>query len=378
MTYNPFKRGEYPVGVRTIELVDQSRSGRSFPLEIWYPATEDYRGKDLDDATRDHFTIAPMLPGKSQDAVRNAIPADGRFPLILHSHCAVSHRRDGSFLCAHLASYGYVVASPEFIGDTIGEMLSDIANAKNGTTPLRATPEIITANRPQDALFALNSLLDGVEPIIAEHIDNEQIGICGVSLGGWTSLRILSLDREPKVAFVVAPSWGTNGPFPDTKIQHSLIKLDDWKRPVPVFLVAGERDALIVLDDMRELGKWLPLPKRFAVLGGASHFHWGEDAEELYKMFKTMWENGALPGADVDALAKNSPPFSELCPNWHGTTALQALCLAQMDEHLKGNVNAKAFLDNNPAESFAERGINLEVGNGEEKMVGDYAPTTIN
>lgn len=362
MTYNPFIRGEYPVGVRTIELTDESRAGRTFPLEIWYPATEEYRGKDLDDATRDRYSPAPMLPEKSQDAVRTAKPADGRFPLILHSHCAVSHRRDAAFLCAHLASHGYIVASPEFIGDTIGEILSDVVNAKNGTTPLRAAPEIIAANRPQDALFALNSLLSGVEPGIAEHIDCEKIGICGVSLGGWTSLRILSLDRKPKTAFVAAPSWGTSGPFPDTKLQHSLIKLDDWERSVPIFLVAGERDALVVLDDMRALSRLLPLPKRFAVLNGASHFHWGEGAEELYGMFKSMWESGALPGADVAALTKNSPPFSELCPNWHATNTLQALCLAQMDGHLKGNLNAKAFLDSDLAETFASRGIDLEVG----------------
>lgn len=360
MTYDPFERGKYPVGVRTVELIDDSREGRKFPVEIWYPVTEDYRGKDLDDATRDHYEVAPMLPGKKQDAVRNAAPAAGKFPLILHSHCAVSHRRDGSFLCTHLASHGYVVASPEFAGDTIGEILSDMANAKSGSTPLRATPEKITADRPQDAIFALNSLLAGVDPAITEHIDSERIGLSGVSLGGWTSLRILSLDQKPKTAFIAAPSWGTRGPFPDTKLQHSLIHLDDWKRPVPVFLAAGERDALIVPDDMRELSNHLPLPKRFAVLKGASHFHWGEDAEELYNMFKGMWESGALPGADVDALTRNSPPFSELCPNSHATTVLRTLCLAQMDEQLKGNVDAKAFLNNDLSKEFISLGIGLE------------------
>ena len=363
MQYDPFDRGEYPVGVRTIELTDEARAGggRTFPLEIWYPATGDYRGKDLDDAARDRFKPAPMLAESSQNAVRNAKPANGQFPLILYSHCAVSHRRDGAFLCAHLASHGYVVAAPEFIGDTIGEILSDTANAENGVPPLqRAAPEIITSNRPQDALFAIDTLLNGVDPVVARHIDRKNIGVCGVSLGGWTTLRILSLDRRAKAAFVTAPSWGLSGPFPDTKLQHSLVQLDNWGRPVPVFLVAGERDALVVLDDMRELHRRLPLPKRFAVLSGASHFHWGEQAEELYEMFKSMWENGSLPGADVAALTKGSPPFSELCPNWHATTTLQALCLAHMDEHLKRNENAKAFLDNGLVKEFTSRGIDLE------------------
>jgi predicted dienelactone hydrolase len=361
MQYNPFKRGKYPVGVRTARLTDEARAGgRTFPLEIWYPATADYRGQDLDEATRDRFKPAEMLPEKSQDAVRNAEPESGQFPLILYSHCAVSHRRDAAFLCAHLASHGYVVAAPEFIGDTSGEILIDAANAENGAATLRAAPETITTNRPQDALFALDSLLSGGDPIIAGHIDRENIGVCGVSLGGWTTLRILSLDRQPKAAFVAAPSWGLSGPFPDTKLQHSLVQLDDWGRAVPIFLLAGERDALVVLDDMRELHSRLPLPKCFAVLRGASHFHWGEGAEELYEMFKSMWENGSLPGADVAALTKNSPPFSELCPNWHATVTLQALCLAQMDEHLKRNADAKAFLENDLVKEFALRGIDLE------------------
>src|SRR5262245_20184061 len=60
--YDPFARGAAPVGVRTIEVRDESRDGRTLPVELWYPATEKYRGQDLDDATRDHFIVVPSAP----------------------------------------------------------------------------------------------------------------------------------------------------------------------------------------------------------------------------------------------------------------------------------------------------------------------------
>ena len=41
--YDPFARGPFPVGVRTLEL---ARGGRSLPVELWYPATDEYAGKD--------------------------------------------------------------------------------------------------------------------------------------------------------------------------------------------------------------------------------------------------------------------------------------------------------------------------------------------
>jgi len=74
-----------------------------------------------------------------------------------------------------------------------------------------------------------------------------------------------------------------------------------------------------------------------------------------------MWKQGAIsvPGADVVALAKATPPFSQLCPSWHGTDTLSTLCLAHMDAELKNNAAARAFLDGDLTHDFAARGISL-------------------
>ena len=106
--YDPFARGPFPVGVRTQELIDESRQ-RKFPVEFWYPATDEYKGQDLNKKTQDKFTIFTRV---NQEAVRDAQLQKGHFPLILFSHGGVGHRCQTTHLCCHLASHGYIVAAP--------------------------------------------------------------------------------------------------------------------------------------------------------------------------------------------------------------------------------------------------------------------------
>src|SRR5262245_7319147 len=122
MTYNPFARGSFPVGVRTIDLRDKD-SDRPVLTEIWYPAVDRYRGKDLDDSSRDRFSIAPGFPEARQNAVRNADPANDRLPVVLFSHGGYGIRREATNICTHLASHGYLVAGPDFPGDNLADML---------------------------------------------------------------------------------------------------------------------------------------------------------------------------------------------------------------------------------------------------------------
>src|SRR5690348_57190 len=108
MAYDPSARGTAPVGVRTIILRDETRGGRTVPVELWYPAAESHRGKDLLEAAQDHFEAVPGLPSSVQRAVRDAEPIPGSFPLLLFLHGGYAHRRQSTALCTHLASHGYL------------------------------------------------------------------------------------------------------------------------------------------------------------------------------------------------------------------------------------------------------------------------------
>src|SRR5689334_16488731 len=79
--YDPFARGPYPVGVRTLSARDASRD-RVFPCEVWYPAAARYAGQDLAPATQDAFTVPPAGTTRTQSAARDADAHPGAYPLV--------------------------------------------------------------------------------------------------------------------------------------------------------------------------------------------------------------------------------------------------------------------------------------------------------
>jgi predicted dienelactone hydrolase len=356
VTYNPFARGSHPVGVRTIELKDESQV-----VEIWYPAVERYRGQDLDPATRDRFTFAPEMPAASQDAVRDAEPAVGRYPLVMHNHGVYGHRRVASTLCTHLASHGYVVASNDVPGNTTADLMKDAIAQRRGEPRTLAPVMEVNRRRWAYASSVIESLVRGEDPVLADRIDGRRVGACGQSAGGWNSIGLSSINPRMAATFAMEPLWGVRSRLPGVEEMASWLRLNDWGRPVPTFVLAGEVDPLIVLQDLRELYARLPAPKRFASLRSAGHWHFNDNAEIAHETFRKMYLT-SFPDETFDTrkLGEDMRPFSELCPEKDAADTMRALCLAHMDANLKLNVAALAFLDNGLAGTFAKRGINLD------------------
>ena len=175
------------------------------PLELWYLASEAYRGCDLDDASRDRFTIAPGHPETAQHAVRNATAAQGVFPLFMYFHGGYGERRECTHLCTHLASHGYSVAAANFPGDSITDLIpgADGSQATIARTPIDESAK----KRPAQAGAFLNHILSTALPQ-GLYIDPGRIGTGGFSMGGYTSLALNSLDRRPTAAFAMCPMYG--------------------------------------------------------------------------------------------------------------------------------------------------------------------------
>ena len=162
--------GAYGVGVTTTTFEDRSRGtmqngsapaspSRRLVTEIWYPT----------DA------------GESDDPQRDAPLADERrpFPLIMYSHGFMSFRTEGAMLARHLASHGYIVASPDF-------PLSNF-NTPGGPTTADV-PE-----QPGDVSFLIDELLARSADSSDEWfgaVDTERMGATGLSLGGLTTLLV--------------------------------------------------------------------------------------------------------------------------------------------------------------------------------------------
>jgi dienelactone hydrolase len=289
MTYDPFARGASPVGVRTIELRDSDRSNQPVTVEIWYPAAERYNAQDLDPATRDRFTFAPELPEAAQDAVRDAEPARGQFPLVMHNHGAFGHRRVDTTLCTHLASHGYIVASNDVPGNTTGDLMNDVIAQRNGRRLAAPSQQEVNRTRVAIASFVIESLVAGADSVLADRIECTRVGACGQSAGGWTTLGLNSLNSRLAASFAMEPLWGRRSMVPGIAEMAAWLRLDDWRRPVPTFVLAGEADPIIKIEDLHELYDRLRPPKRFASLRGAGHWHFNDNAQAGHETFRQIY-----------------------------------------------------------------------------------------
>jgi predicted dienelactone hydrolase len=355
MPYDPFARGPHPVGVRTAEVRDAGRD-RRIPVEVWYPASDTYAGQDLADATRDRYRLLPALPESTQDAVREAEPAAGCFPLVVFSHGFAGHRRQSTFLCTHLASHGYVVAAMDHVGNTALDVFQQLFQLQTSGAPLDPAALLgeVTAYRPDDVRLVLDAVLDDGAGGLAGRVDAERIGMSGHSFGGWTTLAATAREPRIRAALPLAPAGGSaaapGDPLPEL--------LDfEWGREVPTLFLVAERDSLLPLAGMHALYERTKSPKRLAVLANADHQHFCDEVERIHE-FMRMMVSSAPPA--LRERVPQLPPIAERCPGEHGYVFTRALGLAHMDAHLKLLDEAAAFLEAEAQAALAARGLEVD------------------
>ena len=67
--YDPFNRGPHPVGTRQFSWTDEARN-HTMPVDVWYPATENYQGQDLTPETQASFEMIPGMGMTLQQAAK--------------------------------------------------------------------------------------------------------------------------------------------------------------------------------------------------------------------------------------------------------------------------------------------------------------------
>ncbi len=355
--YDPFARGPHPVGTRTLEFHDESRE-RRLPVDVWYPATESFRGQDFDDATRDRFKSMPISPEVSQHAVRDADAQNGPFSLVVFSHGFGGERRQSTHLCTHLASHGYVVAAMDHVGNTTADMMQMASSPPD--------PSILSAiieNRPTDASFVIDCMLAGDSQL---EIDPMRVGMAGHSFGGWTTLVTSGADDRVRAAVPLAPAGGRSPHAPVGAANVISDALDmNWRRSVPTLYLAAEFDTLLPLDAMQDLLARTRTPARGFVLLNSDHFHFCDSAESTHDMFKQL--GGMLVGnagnsdgaPDIRAAIAAMKPSSELCPGTHAYQLTCGFSLAHMDAHLQSSEPATAFLEEDLIQVMKSRGVTI-------------------
>jgi pimeloyl-ACP methyl ester carboxylesterase len=349
-SYDPFVRGEFPVGVRTIQALDAARD-RLFPCEIWYPAAVQHAGQDLAPETQDCFPAPPMNAVRSQLAVRDAAARAGTYPLVVFSHSSGAGRRSSSFLCTHLSSHGYIVAALDH-----SEVLAPELARKIDETPQQKSArwEALIASRVPDVLFLLNHLLGSASMSGGQigkwetAIDSTQIGIVGHSFGGWTALAATEVEPRIRAVVALAPG-GSSQPRPGML----PVKLTfNWGRDVPTLYLVAENDVSLPLAGMYELFERTPATKQMFILSRADHMHFMDAVEVMHEAVRTTpW-----PG-ELAWMPKEMLPIAELCSGEQAHLFVRGLTLCHLDATLKREENARQFLQGDVERELASRGV---------------------
>jgi predicted dienelactone hydrolase len=342
--YDPFVRGRFPVGVRTIQGRDATRD-RIFTCEVWYPAAARHAGQDLASGTQDTFAGPGFPTRRRQAAVRDAAAEPGAYPLLVFSHHSGGPRRMATFLCTHLASHGYVVAAP----DHSETFAPELARRQNETAEEKAARlETLIASRVPDVRFLLDHFLDGKAWDSAARIDATRVGIVGHSFGGWTALA--APDDEPRIRAVVALAPGGASRRKPGMIPVTLRFA--WGRDVPTLYLVAEDDTSLPLAGMYELFDRTPATKRMVILRRADHMHFMDDVEDMHEAVRGMTFSG-----DLAWLPKEMRPIAELCSGEHAHVFARGLTLCHFDAVLEEREEAERFLAGDVEGELAARGI---------------------
>lgn len=335
--------GSYPVGVRTLVLVDESRqdeySGgpRTLVTEIWYPATDDARtgrkatfssffGRHQAAAgefVRHFGGRMPEVEKRFQCCgVRDAGLRAGRFPLLVFSHGNGGIRHQNVFQVEHLASHGYIVVSPDHTG-----------NAGLAPLPDRALPYDRSGRgrsaraRPVDVSFLITELLRrGGQPggWLAGRLDPGRIGILGHSFGGFTVCRVAETDPRVKAILPMTVAYGRKTSVP------MLLMLGDKDRTMGV---AGNTVSRLYYQSCQG-------PKHLMSLKRGGHFSF-TDMDYIHPGFGDGVGGG------------------EFLPNRRAKAIVNAYTLAFFDHYLRGDAASGRFL----REDVDDEEILLKSGN---------------
>ncbi|MGA5207128.1 alpha/beta hydrolase family protein [Streptomyces variegatus] len=215
----PSPTGPYPVGRRTLHLVDRHRTdpwvptagNRELMVTVSYPARSAggspaaYMTDEEAQLLLEARGLGGVVPHETVARARThahvgARPAPGRFPTVLLSPGFSMPRTTLTSIADDLASRGYVVASVDHAYESVGtafpggRMLTCVACERVDTSEEQAA---VVRGRVMDMSFVISELTDGRRAGALSHaIDPSRIGIGGHSIGGATAAATMAADRR--------------------------------------------------------------------------------------------------------------------------------------------------------------------------------------
>jgi len=311
-------RGPFAVGEATLTLPTDGA-----PVEVWYPATK----ASVAHRPEGTYNVGNWLPPPLQKVVQKLVRtvphgvsiaypsggvrgvpvARGRYPLVVFSHGYGGYRDQSTFLTAHLATWGFVVAAPDHES-------SDLTEVLGGPTGTRSTTDVDDLLARVDA--SVSSPFHG-------HVDTELVGAVGHSAGGAAVEALAAAD--PRLATFVGLAGATVGSFGQTNTGPAS------EAPTqPGMLMSGTADQVVLDGSMITAYERMNEPKRLVLLRNAGHLVFADVCEigtaqggllAIANAFKVPVPASLRPLADDGCLPPDTPPPDAWPAIWQAVTA---------------------------------------------------------
>jgi predicted dienelactone hydrolase len=246
--YGPY--GPHVVGVTTLML---DEGDRQVGVEVFYPAEP---GSEAGRA-RFAYDMREWLPEGDRAAIpddaapffalnawRELPPAEGlSSPVVLFAHGLSGYRLQSATLLAHLASWGFVVASADHPERGLAKIVAELIPGQDRSpATVRATLELLRGENDGSGL-------------LAGTMDFDHVAMTGHSMGGGTTFAVAG--DEVFDAFI---SYAAGGSSPDGG--------DPLARGL---LVAGQTDGIVPVSRVRPAYDGLAAPRAYVELADAGH-----------------------------------------------------------------------------------------------------------
>ena len=243
--------GPYAAGVTTLDM-------GGTPVEVWYPVARPTVAGVAKDVYFIKASLPPLVqaiiptdvnPPYTEDAYRDVAPSPkGPFPLVLFSHGFAGIRMQSTFLTSHLAQWGFVVASPEFLSRDLGSVLGAKPTTRQTDVQVLAQAARLLRREASTPGSRLHGL---VKP--------GKVAVTGHSAGGFAAIQFGGRPNVVTYIPLSAGGTGDRGPTVGAPDTPSLYALGGADRVVGTARVE------------RYWKRRVKVPKRLVVIGGAGH-----------------------------------------------------------------------------------------------------------
>lgn len=275
----PTPSGPHGIGTRLYSLTDATRpepftaasdDSRHLGIELWYPTTDKGKAQPYIEqpavlaALASRLHVPTALLGRLQDApthaVRGAAPEDGPYPVLINPTGFSGFHAASLFWIEELVSHGYVVVTIDQPGTVAAATLDDgtilpvadktvfdrympLAMSQSPDQPLEmngvSLPGGILPFMAADLSFVLDQLAT-IDPEISGVLDLDEVGVFGMSLGGYIGPEACRLDGRFKACLAV--DSGKSG----------IVAAEGLAQPTMLI----SRDAAVMREERSKAGGW--------------------------------------------------------------------------------------------------------------------------